>query len=208
MITIDEIKCVKRAARGDADAFEKLVLRYQSQIYQLCFRMTGNADDAQDMAQEAFLKAWKHLSGFQFDSAFSTWLYRLASNCCLDHLRSLKRKPTVSLTVENKENEDEILDVEDNAPSPEEIAITNEERESLRLAMSQLEEEQRQLLTLRVVNDLSYTQIAEILNIKEGTVKSRLSRARENLRKKLVQIGNKKHSSSSYRKKGGREDEV
>lgn len=207
MITIDEIKCVKKAARGDANAFEELVVRYQSQIYQLCFRMTGNADDAQDMTQETFLKAWKHLSGFQFDAAFSTWLYRLASNCCLDYLRGLKRRPTVSLTVENNEDE-EILDVEDTSPSPEEIAITNEERENLKLAMEQLDDEQRQLLTLRVVNDLSYTQIAEVLNIKEGTVKSRLSRARENLRKKLVQIGNKKQSSSSYHKKGGREDEL
>lgn len=192
MITIDEIKCIKKAARGDASAFEELVVRYQTQIYHLCFRMVGNSDDAQDMTQEAFLKAWKGLPSFQFDSAFSTWLYRLASNCCLDFLRRLKRKPTVSLTVENDEETEEILDVADDAPSLEELAIKNEERENLRLAMSQLDEEQRQILTLRVVNDLSYTEIAEILNVKEGTVKSRLSRARENLRKKLTEIGNKK----------------
>ncbi len=205
MITIDEIKCIKKAARGDAAAFEELLLRYQTQIYHLCFRMVGNAEDAQDMTQETFLKAWKGLSGFQFDSAFSTWLYRLASNCCLDLLRSKKRKPTVSLTVENDEENEEILDVADDAPSPEDMAIQQEERENLALAMRQLDDEQRQILTLRVVNDLSYTDIAQILNVKEGTVKSRLSRARENLRKKLLEIGNKSVSSASNKQRGGNE---
>lgn len=191
MITIDEIKCVKKAARGDASAFESLVLHYQGQIYRLCFRMTGNSEDAQDMTQEAFLKAWKNLSTFQFDSAFSTWLYRLASNCCLDLLRSMKRKPTVSLTAETEDEDGEIIDVADDAPSPEEKAIVSQERDDLRKALALLDDEQRQILILRVVNDLSYTEIAEVLNIKEGTVKSRLSRARDNLRKKLDEIGNK-----------------
>ena len=191
MITIDEIKCVKKAARGDASAFESLVMHYQGQIYRLCFRMTGNSEDAQDMTQEAFLKAWKNLSTFQFDSAFSTWLYRLASNCCLDLLRSMKRKPTVSLTAETEDEEGEIIDVADDAPSPEEEAIVSQERDDLRKALALLDDEQRQILILRVVNDLSYTEIAEVLNIKEGTVKSRLSRARDNLRKKLDEIGNK-----------------
>ena len=191
MITIDEIKCVKKAARGDASAFESLVLHYQGQIYRLCFRMTGNSEDAQDMTQEAFLKAWKNLSTFQFDSAFSTWLYRLASNCCLDLLRSMKRKPTVSLTAETEDEDGEIIDVADDAPSPEEEAIVSQERDDLRKALALLDDEQRQILILRVVNDLSYTEIAEVLNIKEGTVKSRLSRARDNLRKKLDEIGNK-----------------
>ena len=191
MITIDEIKCVKKAARGDASAFESLVMHYQGQIYRLCFRMTGNSEDAQDMTQEAFLKAWKNLSTFQFDSAFSTWLYRLASNCCLDLLRSMKRKPTVSLTAETEDEDGEIIDVADDAPSPEEEAIVSQERDDLRKALALLDDEQRQILILRVVNDLSYTEIAEVLNIKEGTVKSRLSRARDNLRKKLDEIGNK-----------------
>ena len=208
MIVIDEIKCVKKAARGDASAFEELVVSYQAQIYRLCYRMTGNADDAQDMTQETFLKAWKNLSGFQFDAAFSTWLYRLASNCCLDYLRGLKRRPTVSLTVENNQDDEEIMDVADHAPTPEELTIRNEEHENLRIAMSLIDEEQRQILTLRVVNDLSYTEIAEILNVKEGTVKSRLSRARENLRKKLTEIGNKKRVSTSNHQKGGRGNEM
>lgn len=200
---IDELKCIKKAANGDTDAFETLVVRYQGQVYNLCLRMTGSSDDASDMTQEAFLKVWRHLDSFHFDSSFSTWLYRLASNCCLDFLRSQKRHPTVSLTVENDDEEEQILDVTDTAPTPEEHAISVEEKEQLRLAMLQLDEEQRQILTLRVVNDLSYTEIAEILDVKEGTVKSRLSRARENLRKKLLEIGNNSSPSTSKKQRGG-----
>lgn len=197
MIVIDEKKCIKKAARGDTSAFEELLLRYQGQIYNLCLRMTGNPDDAADLTQEAFLKAWKNLESFQFDSAFSTWLYRLASNCCLDFLRSQKRRRTVSLTVENEEDE-QVMDIPDTQPTPEEQAVKQEEKEQLHLAMQMLDEEQRQILTLRVVNDLSYTEIADILQLKEGTVKSRLSRARESLRKKLLEIGNKGTFSASY----------
>lgn len=201
MIVIDEKKCIKKAAKGDASAFEELLLRYHGQIYNLCLRMTGNPDDAADLTQEAFLKVWKNLESFQFDSAFSTWLYRLASNCCLDFLRSQKRRPTVSLTVENEEDE-QVMDIPDAQPTPEEQAVKQEEKEQLHLAMQMLDEEQRQILTLRVVNDLSYTEIADILRVKEGTVKSRLSRARENLRKKLLEIGNKGAFSASYHQEG------
>ena len=191
MRVIEEIKYVKRAARGDSRAFEELVMLYQGPVYNLCFRMVGNAEDAADMSQEAFLKAWKNLEGFQFESAFSTWLYRLASNCCLDFLRSRKRRPTISLVTTNDEDEEQVMDVEDTAPGPEEQLFTREDREILQKALGEIDPEQRQILTLRVVNDLSYGEIAEILGIKEGTVKSRLSRARENLRKKVLQIGNK-----------------
>ncbi len=203
MIVIDELKCIKKAAKGDCHAFETLVVQYQSQVYNLCLRMTGNPDDAADVAQEAFLKVWKHLDSFHFDSSFSTWLYRLASNCCLDFLRSQKRRPTVSLTVENEDEEEQVLDIADTAPTPEERTIAHEEKEQLRMAMSQLDDEQRQILTLRVVNDLSYSEIADILEVKEGTVKSRLSRARENLRKKLLDIGNKSAHAASKHQRGG-----
>lgn len=204
MSVIDEKKCIQRAARGDADAFEEIVKKYQNQVFNLCFRMTGNREDAADMTQETFLKVWKHLDSYRFDSSFSTWLYRLASNCCLDLLRSQKRKPTISLTVENENEEEQILDVQDDSLTPEEELIAQDERERLNQAMMSLEEEQRQILTLRVVNDLSYGEIAEILTIKEGTVKSRLSRARENLRKKLLEIGNKPVNPSSNQQRGGR----
>lgn len=197
MIVIDEKKCIQKAAKGDANAFEDLVLRYQTQIYNLCYRMTGNAEDAADLTQDAFVKVWKHLDSFQFDSSFSTWLYRLATNCCLDFLRSEKRRATISLVVDNEEDGEQMMDIPDDEPSPEETLISQEEKERLLWAMNQLDDEQRQILTLRVVNDLSYNDIAQILKIKEGTVKSRLSRARENLRKKLLEAGNKTRNRAS-----------
>lgn len=199
MIEIEEQQCIKKAAQGDASAFEELVVRYQEQVYRLCLRMSGNAEDAADLTQEAFVKVWKNLDTFQFDAAFSTWLYRLASNCCLDFLRSKKRRPTVSLTMETDEEDEQTVELPDDRPTPEEAAISKEERENLQLAMQSIEPEQRQILTLRVVNDLSYTDIAQVLGIREGTVKSRLSRARESLRKKLTEIGNKRPSRPSNR---------
>lgn len=199
MIEIEELQCIRKAAQGDASAFEELVVRYQGQVFNLCLRMTSNAEDAADLTQEAFVKVWKSLDTFQFDAAFSTWLYRLASNCCLDFLRSRKRRPTVSLTMETEEEDEQTVDVSDDAPTPEEAAISKEEREELRLAMQSLDAEQRQILTLRVVNDLSYSDIARVLGLREGTVKSRLSRARESLRKKLTEIGNKRLSRPSNR---------
>lgn len=203
MIEIDEKRVIKRAARGDADAFEQLVKTYQTPIYNLCLRMTGHPEDAADLTQESFLKAWRSLGSFQFESAFSTWLYRLASNTCLDFLRSVKRHPQISLTVEAADGETQTIDVADPAPTPEEAVEAKDERARLAQAMQALDPQQRQLLTLRVVNDLSYAEIADILEIKEGTVKSRLARTREALRKKLLQNGNESELSASNSQKGG-----
>lgn len=147
--------------------------------------MTGNAEDAADLTQEAFLKAWRALDTFRFDAGFSTWLYRLASNVCLDFLRAEKRRAVLPLTLDADDGEELTLEPSDPAPTPEEAALRAEEQARLTAAMEALEPEQRQILTLRVVNDLSYAEIADILGVREGTVKSRLSRAREALRKKL-----------------------
>lgn len=183
MIDIDEIKYIKRAAAGDADAFEQLVLLYQPQVYRLAYRMTNHPEDAADLTQEVFLKAWSNLEKFEFKSAFSTWLYRLASNLCIDFLRNARRRPFVPLTFEDADGEEQRIEVIDPAPQPEDALLAGEQQEQLNAAMQELEPEHRKILTLRVVNGLSYTDIAEILGVKEGTVKSRLARAREKLRK-------------------------
>lgn len=197
MSTIEEIELIKKAAKGDPSAFEALMLQYQTPVYNLCYRMVGNGEDAADMTQETFLKAWKHLHGFHMESAFSTWLYRLASNTCLDLLRSKKRKPTISIVQEDENGEEMTFDPVDPAPQPDELMILKEERQLLQAALLSLDQQQRAILTLRVVNDMSYEEIGSILQLKEGTVKSRLARARENLRKKVLQLRNKSHSSSS-----------
>lgn len=208
MIPIDEKKWLKKAAAGSAEAFEQLVLKYQTAVYNLCLRMTGDPEDAADMTQESFLKAWRNLESFQGNSAFSTWLYRLASNTCLDHLRSVKRKPQLSLVMEDEDGEAQALDVPDSAPSPEEQVIALDEQSRLNDALQALDEDQRQILILRAVNGLSYTEIAEALQLKEGTVKSRLARARDQLRKKLQQNGNNSPVPTSKKQKGGGDGEL
>ena len=118
MIDIEEKKIIKKAVAGSPEAFEQLVLQYQNPIYNLCLRITGNPEDAADMTQESFLKAWRNLESFHFEAAFSTWLYRLASNTCLDFLRSAKRRRELSLTVEDESGESQLLDLPDPAPTP------------------------------------------------------------------------------------------
>lgn len=199
---MEEKRLIQQAAAGDAAAFEALVLRYQTQVYSLAYRMVGNEADAQDLAQEAFVRAWRALDSFQFSSQFSTWLYRLTSNICIDFLRSQKKRKHISLTV-LQDDEQQQWDMPDNRPLPEEQMMASEEKEALSKAIAALDPEYRQVLTLRIVNDCSYQQISEIMGIREGTVKSRLSRAREQLRKKLAKSGNFSGISSSNSTKGG-----
>ena len=186
---------IRSAAAGDQAAFEQLVKAHEKQVYNLCLRLSGNPDDAFDLSQEAFLKAWRCLGQFQFGSEFSTWLYRLTRNVCLDFLRWKKRQKTVPLQMGEAEDERE-LPLPDPAAGPEEQTQTNETRRILAAAMQQLPKEHREILVLRVVNDLPYEQIAQILDVKLGTVKSRLARARMQL-KKILTDGNPDFFESS-----------
>lgn len=174
---------IRRAQHGDADAFEQLLLEHQKNVYNLCYRMAGNPDDAMDLSQETFLRAWRCLDQYQFASAFSTWLYRLCSNICIDFLRRRRRQQTVPLTFEDADGEEQTYAVPDAQPLPEEQVELKLTRETLAAAMAQLLPEHRAVLQLRVVNEMSYEQIADVLDIQIGTVKSRLSRARNQLKK-------------------------
>ena len=194
---MDEKAIIEKVLAGDSNAFGELVEAYQDKVYNLALRMCGNADDAFDLAQDAFFRAWRGLSGFQFESAFSTWLFRLTSNVCLDWLRAKKRRPTVSLTTLDDEGEEVQMEIRDPGKSPEELLLAAEDRAAVTRAMNELPVEFREILTLRAIDDLSYTEIAEILHLREGTVKSRLSRARLALRNKLLQNGNKLESGTS-----------
>ena len=202
---MDDKQLVQQAAAGDAAAFETLVERYQQQVYHLALRMVNNEADAQDLAQEAFIRAWRGLGSFQFTSQFSTWLYRLTSNICIDFLRAQKRRKVVSLTM-LRDDEDSQWDLPDDDPLPEQQMIAREERQALERAFAALDPEFRQILTLRIVNGCSYQQISQILGIAEGTVKSRISRAREQLRKKMAANGNISGSGASNGQTGGRLD--
>lgn len=192
---------IRRAQRGDADAFEQLLLEHQKNVYNLCYRMAGNPDDAMDLSQETFLRAWRCLDQYQFASAFSTWLYRLCSNICIDFLRRRRRQQTVPLTFEDADGEEQTYAVPDAQPLPEEQVELKLTRETLAAAMAQLLPEHRAVLQLRVVNEMSYEQIADVLDIQIGTVKSRLSRAQNQL-KKILERGNLSRRASSESMEG------
>ena len=192
---------IRRAQRGDADAFEQLLLEHQKNVYNLCYRMAGNPDDAMDLSQETFLRAWRFLDQYQFASAFSTWLYRLCSNIFIDFLRRRRRQQTVPRTFEDADGEEQSYAVPDAQPLPEEQVELKLTRETLAAAMAQLLPEHRAVLQLRVVNEMSYEQIADVLDIQIGTVKSRLSRARNQL-KKILERGNLSRRASSESMEG------
>ncbi len=202
----DEKLLIKQAASGDQDAFAQLVEAYQKSVYNLCLRMVSNPTDAEDLAQEAFVKAWRGLQSYKFESAFSTWLYRLTGNVCIDFLRQQKRRSVISLTASEEDAPE--LDIPDPEPLPEEQVLHREKQQAVADAMAKLQDSERLILTLRVVEELSYEQIAEAMDIKIGTVKSRIARARERLRKILLQNGNIFGNFSSNQTERGRDHEM
>ena len=198
-----EAQIVRRVLQGDVNAFEKLVTEYEKAVYAIALRMTGNAEDAADMTQETFIKAYNSLQAFRGDSKFSVWLYRIASNVCLDFLRSRSRKPTVSLSVEDDEGEETELDIADESQSPELLLERGLTRDAVRRGLEALPPDYRQILLLREIQGLSYEEIADTLSIEVGTVKSRIFRARKRLCGFLIADGNIPDFSTSGKTKGG-----
>lgn len=186
----EELRTVESVLGGDVNAFETLVLSYEKNVYNLALRMVKNPEDASDMAQEAFIRAYNSLASFRGESKFSVWLYRIVSNVCLDFLRSRSRHPTASLSVENDEGEETELDIPDESQSPEALLERRLTRDSVRRGLDALSEEYRQILLLREIQGLSYDEIAETLSMELGTVKSRIFRARKKLCDFLLRDGN------------------
>ena len=182
-----ERELVRSAQRGDESAFEALVRAYDKRVYHLALRMCGSAEDAYEIAQEAFLGAWKGLRFFRGESSFATWIYRLTTNAAIDFLRRQRRQGSESVSLDD---EDTFLEVPDPAPSPHRQAEQAELREALARGLRLLSPEHRQVLLLRELQGLSYEEIAACLDLEVGTVKSRIARGREKLRKYLLSSGN------------------
>ena len=182
----DETRLIQQIKKGNTAAFEELAAGYQKQIFTLAYRMCGNQEDAADMAQEALIKVYRNIDKFKGDSKFSTWLYRVVTNTCLDEMKKMKRKQVYSLDDELETKDGSLKrDIEDTAPTPEEKAEQTERSEAIQDALMQVSETHRKVLVLRDVQGFSYEEIAGMLECSEGTVKSRLSRARESLRNVL-----------------------
>lgn len=179
---MNEILLISRARTGDREAFGGLVEQYRDNVYRLAYRMCGNAYDADEAAQEAFVAAWRALPNFRGDAKFSTWLYRLTTNAAIDVMRREKRHQTVG--------DGEMIDVADDADSPQETVERTEQQEAVQKALSTLSEEYREILLLRYMEELDYSEIAEVLQLPSGTVKSRINRAKAALKAALLKSGN------------------
>lgn len=178
---MNEEQLIDRASKGDAAAFNELLGLHEKKMYAVCFRMCGNYEDAQDCLQEAMLRVYRSISGFKGQSSFSTWLYRVTMNTCLDELRRRKTKQTTSL--------DGLLDTgwspSDDFDTPEHHALSGEKSRTIQAMIADLPEDMRSAVVLRDVEGFSYEEIAEMLSINVGTIKSRISRGREKLREKI-----------------------
>lgn len=179
-----ETDLIKRCKKGDREAFNELFSQYQSKVINIAYGMLSDCDDANDAAQEVFIRVYKSIDSFKGHSSLSTWIYRITSNVCNDILRKrMRTAPSVSISAVF--DDDKEMDLPDNSLLPEDYAEYNEAHRAVRKAMSELSDEYREIITLYDVHDLSYEKISAVLKCPVGTVKSRLNRARTALKKKL-----------------------
>lgn len=198
--TMDDRSLVSLAQQGDGEAFACLVERHQKMVYNLALGQTGNHHDAEEITQAAFLKAWQGLPKFQGRAAFSSWLYRLTFNAATDFLRKKSRRPR-DLSLEDPG----LSPLPHPGPSPEDRSALREDRQVLWQSLEALPPPLREILLLREVEGLSYQELALALDLEEGTVRSRLFRARKSLRKLLLEHENFRGriSSNPAEGKGG-----
>jgi RNA polymerase sigma-70 factor (ECF subfamily) len=177
---------VERVQRGDKRAFDLLVLKYQHRIVKLVSRYVRDPNEAMDVAQEAFLKAYRALPKFRGDSAFYTWLYRIAINTAKNYLVMLSRRPAeVQVENENGEQQIELDSIQKDMDTPEHLILTQEIKDTIVSVIDALPEDLRVAITLREVDGLSYEDIAVAMDCPIGTVRSRIFRAREAIDKRL-----------------------
>jgi RNA polymerase sigma-70 factor (ECF subfamily) len=187
-----DAELVARACEGDEAAFEQLVLRHQRYVFNLAYRVLGDYAEAEDMTQEAFVRVWRGLSGFRGQAQFTTWLYRIVHNLCLNRLPGLRRELLQTEPLE------EVL--ADPGPSPTDLFDTRERLAFLHAQLDRLPEKYRLVLTLRYLQHLSYAEVAAALDMPMGTVKTHIHRARRLLRERLRQW--EEHSTGDEKGRG------
>lgn len=180
-----ELRLIERCREGDTAAFDEIVRQQQQRIYNLCHWMLHDPEEAADAAQDTFVRAYRSLDHFRGDAAFSTWLHRIAVNVCLDAARRRKRTAVPFSTLDSEEESTREQEPTDSSHSPAEMADRQERRHAINAALTILSENHRTVLVLLDIQGHSYEEVAAILNLPLGTVKSRLNRARLALREKL-----------------------
>jgi RNA polymerase sigma-70 factor (ECF subfamily) len=184
----DDSLLVDRCLKGDERAFGLLLGRYRRPVYSIIYRMVGNAEEAQDLAQEAFIRAFRNLPSYDRSRTFSNWLFKIASNLTIDYHRKRKLK-TVSLSVGEEDEEGRELELRDEAPSALDNILEEEDANRTESLIRSLPESYRIVVLLRHAQDMAYEEIADTLGLPVGTVKARLHRARALLKQKLESLG-------------------
>jgi RNA polymerase sigma-70 factor (ECF subfamily) len=182
-VQADDGTLARRAQRGDQEAFAILVTRHQRYVYNLAYRLLRDPQEAEDLAQEAFLRAWRGMDGFRGDSKFTTWLYRIVTNLCYNRLPKLRRQ------LEETDAEGLEAYPSPSAPDPPALVEAAERRAFLHRQIASLPEKYRLVITLFYLQELSYEEIAGVLDLPLGTVKTHLFRARERLQRQIGQAG-------------------
>ena len=175
---------VTRARRGDTDAFRVLVERHSRPLFRLAYRMTGNQQDAEDVVQESFLRAYKQLARFDERASFGTWLYRIAVNCSLDFVRSRKRRNELAAPADT-EMEDPILSLPSHDPTPDRMALSGEVRDRVAEAMTELSPSERTAFVLRHFEGMCIEDVSRVLGCQPGAAKHSVFRAVQKLRRAL-----------------------
>jgi RNA polymerase sigma-70 factor (ECF subfamily) len=177
---------IKSSKSGNIQSFEELISIYEKKAYNIAFRIMGNEEDAKDMTQEAFVRIFKAIANFKEQSSFSTWMYRIVTNVCLDEIRKRKNEKVISIDSGLETEDGEIkLELKSNTETPEEIYQRKQNKQVIVDAIKELNDEYRSVIVLRDVQGFSYDEIAEILSCSIGTVKSRINRGRNLLKDKL-----------------------
>jgi|UniRef100_A0A7V3UZY9 RNA polymerase sigma-70 factor (ECF subfamily) len=185
-LPVSDEELVRRVQQGRMEAFEELVRRYERKVYNITYRLLGNEQDATEALQDTFLRAYRFIPKFKFQSSFYTWLYRIATNVSLTRLRRRKNLEVVSLDAPVPDSDDLQFDLPDTAKTPEEVFAQKRLREKLDRAVQELPEEYRKVVVLRDLEGLSNEEVSRILKLSVPAVKSRLHRARLALREKLA----------------------
>lgn len=177
----EEQRLISAAQAGDLEAFNQIVRLYETRVYNLCYRMLGDADAAADATQDAFIAAFRNVRSFR-GGVFKAWLLRIATNACYDALRARKRRPAVSLDSADNEDDNTRTETPDPGESLDEMVVRQELSAAIQQGLAELPEDQRIVIILSDIQGLAYEEIAQITGVQLGTVKSRLSRARAKLR--------------------------
>lgn len=183
---LTENELIKKCKKGDREAFNRLFEIYQSQVVNIAYGMLSDREDAYDASQEVFVRVYKNIGSFKEEASFNTWLYRIIANVCSDILRKRQKNSKV-ISISNMSDEENDMELPDDAPTPEENMELTERQRIVKNAISQLRDEYRIVITMCDIEDMSYDAIANMLGVPKGTVKSRINRARNALKKILIE---------------------